>query len=144
LPQQRVQIGELAALALMAHPHAFLRIPAPRAVEQEEQVACRPGGRRSPYLALSASMLAAAVQQRASLGQRGLRRVEQVGQQRRMQAGVAIGQEAHLQRLDQRIDARCAAQHGRHHDQRARFGGMPREKSMRGSGGGTTSQVAAS
>ena len=38
-PQQRVQGGQLAALPLVAHPHPFMRIPEPRAVEEEESVA---------------------------------------------------------------------------------------------------------
>ena len=36
--QQRVELRQLAALALVAHPDAFLRVPAPRAVEEEEDV----------------------------------------------------------------------------------------------------------
>ena len=38
--QQGVQCGQFAALALMAHPDAFLRIPAARAMEQEKDVGC--------------------------------------------------------------------------------------------------------
>jgi hypothetical protein len=37
--QQRVQVRKLAALALVAHPDPFPRVPAPRAMEQVEDVA---------------------------------------------------------------------------------------------------------
>ena len=37
-PQQGVELGELSALALVAHPEALAGVPAARAVEQEEEV----------------------------------------------------------------------------------------------------------
>ena len=37
-PQKRVQIGQLAALALISHPDFFLRVPAPWAVEEEKNI----------------------------------------------------------------------------------------------------------
>ena len=36
--QQRVQVGKLAALALVTHPDLFLGVPPARAVEQKEDV----------------------------------------------------------------------------------------------------------
>ena len=38
-----------------------------------------------------------------------------------MQVGIAIGQEADLERFDQIVDGRRAREHRRHHDQRSRF-----------------------
>ncbi|MBK7332823.1 MAG: hypothetical protein IPI87_10830 [Betaproteobacteria bacterium] len=39
--QERVQVAELAALALVAHPQALLRIPPARAMKEEEGIADR-------------------------------------------------------------------------------------------------------
>ena len=117
--QQRVELGELAALALVTHPHPFLRVPAPRAVEEEEDVAV---GLGPAFAVLAVERLdgeARAFDQRAILGKRLLAGVEQVGEQTEMQAVVAIGQEAHFQRLDQLIDVVRTGEHGRHHHQRA-------------------------
>lgn len=36
--QKYVEIGQLAALALISHPDSFLRVPASRAVEEEEDI----------------------------------------------------------------------------------------------------------
>jgi hypothetical protein len=46
-----------------------------------------------------------------------------IGQQPVAQLRVAVGQEAHLERLGERFDRLGAAEHGRHDDQGARLGG---------------------
>ena len=117
--QQRVELGELAALALMPHPHAFLRVPAPGAMEEEEDVACGVGPASAIFGVECLDGEARAFDQRAVFGKRLLAGVEQVGEQTEMQAVVAIGQEAHFQRLDQFIDVVRTGEHGRHHHQRA-------------------------
>ncbi len=122
--QQRVQVRELSPLALVAHPQPFLRVPPARAVEEEEDVAGRAFGRR---LVGAAVLLVQALdpgargpQQRLVLRHRFGRRVAEVGQQAEMQMGVAIGEEADLQRLDQPVDAFDAGEHRGDDDQRAR------------------------
>ena len=50
-------------------------------------------------------------------GQRFLLGIEKIGEQREVQAGIAVGQEADFQRLDQAVDAGRAGQHGGHHNQ---------------------------
>ena len=40
-PQQRIQVTELASLALPSHPRALLRIPAARAMQQIKNIAWR-------------------------------------------------------------------------------------------------------
>jgi len=122
--QQRVQRGELAAFALVAHPDFFLRIPAPRTVEEEEAVVER---------AIAAVAIAVAIfgvelvdpqprelQQRVVLGKRLVAGVAKIGEQGKMQALIAIAEKAHFERLDQALDSRRARQHRRHDDERAR------------------------
>ena len=95
------------------------------------------------YFAFSSAILAPASCINAGVfGQRFLRRIEEIGQQRKMQAGIAVRQKADLERLDQRLDPGQAGQHGRHHHQRARRPGIPSEKSILGRGRGATSRVA--
>jgi hypothetical protein len=64
--------------------------------------------------------VARGVGQRVVRRQRFLVRVLEVGEQRVMQVVVAVGEEAHLQPLDQPVELRRARQHRRHHDQGAR------------------------
>ena len=52
-------------------------------------------------------------------GLRLRRRIQVIGEQSEVQPGVAIGEEADLERLDQVFDALCVREHGRHHHQRA-------------------------
>ncbi|MNZ46192.1 hypothetical protein D3C78_638680 [compost metagenome] len=115
--QQRIEFGELAALALVAHPHLLGRIPAPRAVEQEEVIGIR------VFAVQRLDALTGQRQQRRVLLQHLARGIHEVGQQREMQMGVAVGQKAHLQALDQFLDILLPSDEGRHHHQGARLGG---------------------
>ena len=85
----------------------------------------------------------ACAQQRLVAGQRLARRVAEVGEQREVQVRVAVGEEAHLERLDQRVDAlrRSASIVGTTTSVRER-GRDAVEKSRRGSARGCTSSVA--
>ncbi|HRM67998.1 MAG TPA: hypothetical protein PLO71_01085, partial [Thauera phenylacetica] len=117
--QQRIELRELAALALMPHPHALLRVPAPRAMEEEEDVAFGAGSAITIFAIERRDRKACALDQR-SIGRQGLlARVEQVGEQAKMQTAVAIGQEADFERLDEFIDVVGTGEQGRHHHQRA-------------------------
>ena len=117
--QQRIQVRQLAALALVAHPDPVLRIPAARAMEEEEGVA--PPNPR--YFSFSSSIRCrASCSSGSSSGRVSSRRIAKIGQQAEVQVVVAIGQEPDFQRLDQVLDALRAREHGRDHDQRARFG----------------------
>ncbi|MDQ1133040.1 hypothetical protein QE386_001635 [Pseudoxanthomonas winnipegensis] len=121
LAQQRVERGQLAALALQAHPAALVRIPLARAVEQVEQLAF---GR-------IAALSVAGVERgdaRLGMGQHGrvlrqvfLRGIGEVGQQAEVQMRPAVGQEPHLQRIDQFIDRLGVGDHRGHDHQRARL-----------------------
>ena len=115
--QQRVQIRQLAALALVTHPNLFLRIPAARAMEQEERVA--------PVawvlFVQRFDPLRRQLHQRCILRQRFLLRVPKIGQQAKVQVIVPIGQEPDFQRFDQILDVLRAGEHRRRHHQGAHF-----------------------
>ena len=117
LPQQGVEVRELAALALVTHPDAVVGVPAARAMEQKEDVAPAAGVARIQTL----DALPGQGQQGGVLRQRLLGRVAQVGQEAKMQVRVAIGQEPHLQCLDQSLDVARTGEHGRDHHQGARL-----------------------
>ncbi len=111
--QHRVQVGELAALSLVAHPAALAGIPAPRAMEEEEALGAA---------VLAVECLDAAPGgggERRVAGQRLRLRVLEIREQREVQALVAVGEEAHLERLEEPGDVRLAREHRRHHDQGA-------------------------
>ena len=127
--QERIEVGKLSALALMAHPQPFLRIPAARTVEEKEAAAIDVpfrSFRRAPVLPVQpVDPLSGHRQQRSVARQRFLGRVLVIGQQREMQVGVPIGQEAHFEGLDQAFDVCDTCQHRRNHDQRARLRRKP-------------------
>ncbi|MNB96793.1 hypothetical protein D3C75_440060 [compost metagenome] len=75
--EQRIERGQLAALALVSHPHAFARIPLPGAVQQVEAVAAL--GRVTPVQLLDPCR--GVRKQGGVRRRRGLRRVEKVRQQ---------------------------------------------------------------
>ena len=111
--QQGIELRLLAALALVAHPEALSGIPAARPVKQEEAAAAVFAGQR--LNALDGESF-----ERRVLRQRFRLRIGEIGQQAEMQVRVAIGEEAHFQRLEQVLDLPGASQQGRHHRQRAR------------------------
>ena len=120
--QQCIQVGELAAFALMPHPDAFTRIPASRPMEQEEVIAAQRVGRNAVLGVQRGDARGGEFDQCVLLGQVFFRRIVQIGEQAEMQVRIAIGQIAHFERVGQRLHTGNTAQHGRHHHQRARFG----------------------
>ena len=115
--QQSIQVGKLAALALVAHPDRFLRIPSARAMKQEEAIP--PRARVPGVQPLDAP--ARQPQERPVVRERFRRRVTKIRQQAEVQVVVPVRQEPDFQRLDQAFDALRAGQHGRNHHQSARF-----------------------
>jgi hypothetical protein len=67
--QQGIQVGELAALALMPHPDLLLRVPEPRAMEEKEDVAPAPGLAAAVLLVEPLDPRLRQVQQRSVVGQ---------------------------------------------------------------------------
>ena len=113
--QERVQVAQLAALALVTHPDRVVRIPAPRPVKQVKAVTDR---RR--ILEVEADNRRARQLQQGCVAYLGFRRrIAKVGEQPEMQVAVAIGQKAHLQRIAQARHAVGAAEHGGDHHQGA-------------------------
>ncbi len=116
--QQTIQRRQLAALALVADPGALAGAPQARAVQQEEAVAAF----RRIALVEAHDVLRRMREQRRVAGQRRLRGVQEIGEQREMQLRIAIGQEPHFQRLGQFVDRGRVAEHARHHHQGPRAG----------------------
>ena len=122
--QRRVELLELAALALPPHPHALARIPAPRAMEQEESLPVR--GRVLDAERFDRRHRAC---KQGRIPGRGLgRRIAEVRDQRERQVAIAVREEPHLERLDQVIDLLCAADQGRDRHHRAMRVGDPRRE----------------
>ncbi len=115
--QQRVQIRQLAPLALVTHPNPLLRIPPARAVEQEEGVA--PVAR--VLFVQRFDPPRGQLHQRFIFRQGFLPRIPKIGQQSKVQAVVPVGQEPNFQRLDQILDVPRAGEHRRRHHQGAGF-----------------------
>ncbi|MDT4817730.1 hypothetical protein FQZ97_508130 [compost metagenome] len=117
--QYGVEFGDLAALALEAHPGPFGGVPAPRAMEQEEPVHGRVG--------------VLAVQRFDALPRKALQRgvllldlgagIQEVAQQGEMQVVVAVGQEADLETFAELVDVLGAADQGGYHHQGACLAG---------------------
>jgi hypothetical protein len=114
--QERVQVCQLAALSLAAHPRALRRIPAARAMEEEERVAALARVPRIEVLDAAACER----HQRGILRERFLTRVLEIGEQPQVQVHVAVAEESNLERLDERIDAFAIREHRRHRHQGAR------------------------
>ena len=110
---QAVQIGQLAALALVTHPDTFNRIPFARSVQQQERPAAD--------LAIGTIQLCddvAGVGQQCDIAVNMFgRRVGEVGQQTEAQLRVAIRQETHLERFGQIFDVQQAGQQRGYHHQ---------------------------
>ena len=113
-PQQRVKVRQLAALALVAHPHLFPRVPAAGAVEEIENIILM----RAVFQVEALHALPGLRQQRGVAGQGLGRRVAEVGQQRELHVGVDIGQVADLYALQQGLHAPGPGEHGGDHRQR--------------------------
>ena len=113
--QQGIELAQLAAFAFMPHPASFGRVPASGPVQQVEPAA----GHGRVLVIQRFDCLAGSLQQRRILIQRLLLRVEEVGEQGKMQIAVAVGQVAHLHAFHQFIDILRAANEGRHDHQGA-------------------------
>ena len=98
--QQRVQIRELAALALVAHPTPFFGVPAPRTMEEKKQVVAGLVTVRRVFLVQRGYSHPGQLQQRPVLGKRFLVCVRKIGQQAEVQVFVPIGQKLDFQLLD--------------------------------------------
>ena len=119
--QQRIEVGELAALALVSHPHALTRIPSARAMQEVENAAgvrrVWSSGRHRVLGVERANGILRRAQQLTVTACRFLRRVGKVGEQRKAQVGVLIGEVAHLERFGQSLDRIDGRQHRRHDDE---------------------------
>ena len=115
--QQGVEVRQLAALAFVTHPDPVMGIPAARAMKQIEAVgpAIRIAGIQGLDAGPGQGQQGGVLRQRLSSG------VAQVGQESEVQVRVPIGQEPHLQCLDQTLDVAGAGEHGRDHHQGARL-----------------------
>ena len=109
--QVGVELHQLAALALPAHPGVFARIPAPFAVEEQEPVTI--------LLVQGSDPVPGEVEQ--GLVVRGVfgGGVGPVGRRSKIDLPVIVCQEVHLQGVHQLIDTVGRGDHGRHHDQGA-------------------------
>ena len=102
--QEVVELLELAAFALPAHPDTLLRIPPALAVEEEEAVV----GRRTVAAGAGAALACVEGPDRAGgglddglvVGHRRLRSVGPVGQEREAEGRVGVGERVHLEPLD--------------------------------------------
>ena len=99
--QQGVEVAKLATLALVAHPGSFPRVPASRAVEQEETIAVDAGIAGVQFLDAARG----ARDKFFIIRHRCLWRIKQVGQQAIQQVLLAVGQVTHFQRFGQLIHA---------------------------------------
>ena len=114
--QRSVEVLELAALALPAHPHALARVPQPGAMQQKKRRG--PPGREVAGVERQ-DTLAGAPQQR-DVGVHVLAwRVAEVGQQREKEVGIAVGEVTDLERIEQRVDLGDVDQQRGHGDHRA-------------------------
>ena len=121
--QQRIQVGELAAFALLTHPDAFALVPTARAVEKKEVVIALGVGRHAVLRIQRRDAHGGEFDQRRIGRQMLLRCVVQIGEQAEMQSRISVGEKPHLERVDQFLNACAAAEHGWHDHQRARLQG---------------------
>ncbi len=98
--QECVEIRQFAALTLVTHPGVFLRIPAPRTVQQQEIAVLILKVLFVQFLDVVLDMLQQAVVVRHGFGFC----IGEIGQQAKAQIDVAIGQVAHFERFTQVID----------------------------------------
>ena len=117
--QQQVELVQLAALALPAHPAAFGLVVEAPAVEQMET---RAAGDRVAFV--EPGDLAACVVEHLEVVRRLLDvAVRPVGKQREKDVAAHIGEEMHFEIAQALVDVVARADQRGHHDQRARIGG---------------------
>ena len=108
--QQAIELVDLAALALPAHPQAFLRVPLSAAVAQEETIA------RGVVMfrVERADALARRLQDRGVLRLRLFGGVAEVAQDGEMNVRVQIAERLDLEMREQIVHPRDAVEHRRH------------------------------
>ena len=116
--QQTVELGQLAALALVTHPHLVGRIPAARPVQQKETVGLRVGVAGVERV----DALGGLLQQRRVGLQHFTLGIDKIGKKGEVQMRVAISQEAHLERIGQGVHVLRTAEHGWNHHEGAHLG----------------------
>ncbi len=132
--QEPVELGELAALALPAHPDPLGRIPAPFAMEEEEArpaavlVPVIPGplvvpGPLIPPFELADALHGQTEELRVP-GHLPRGSVDEVREQGEAQVPPRVAQEADLQGVEQRADLVLAGEHARYADQGAAVAGQ--------------------
>ena len=109
--QQRVELLELAALALPAHPAALALVPDAAPVQQQEALG-------AVALGQLPQLFAGGRHKRHILGHVLLGRVGKVGEQRKVQVRVRVGERSHLQAVQLVANALTGKQQRRHHHHR--------------------------
>ena len=120
-PQQRVEVGELAALSLMPHPDSLLGIPASRPVQEVEDIGPHVGVPRVELHDAGAHQL----DELGVAGERALRGVDEVRQERKVEMRISIGEVAHLQPGQRLLDPGRTGEHCWYGHQRAVVGRDP-------------------
>ena len=121
--QQRVQLLELAALALPAHPAALACIPETAAVQQVE---ARSGAARGPIGGIQVlDAVARSCEQRGIVRRLLGGRIGPIAEQREADHRIAVGRSMHLELLDQMPHLRDGVQQHRRREQRAAVLGQP-------------------
>jgi ABC-type uncharacterized transport system substrate-binding protein len=116
--QQRIELFQFAALALIAHPHAFIRVPYPRPVKQIKNArSVIPISRVKSFDGRTGKREQVLVARLRLLG-----RVVKIRQQGKKQVGVPIAEIAYFQGLRQIGNVLRLAQQGRHHNHRPMIG----------------------
>ena len=116
--QQCVQLLELAALALPAHPQLLPRVPATRPMQEEKSVALHITARSGIFSIQRIDSGPRVLDERCVGRHRLGTGIAQVGEQREMQAWVLVCKMAHFERLEQRIDVGLGGEECRHDDER--------------------------
>ena len=112
--QHRVQLGELAALALAAHPAALGGVPYAWPVKQIKARAAR-----AWVLAVEGpDTFTGLLEQRLILGPALFTGIHEIAEQGKVQVLVTVGQKAYFQPFDQLFDIAGIGQQGGHHHQR--------------------------
>ncbi len=119
--QEVVQLAQLAAFALPAHPDALARVPFPAAVKNPEAVAASASIRRAVPRVEPRDRGARPLEKRGIPGERFGGRIAPIREEREAQLGVGIGQCVHFQPADHRFDLRFVGQEHRDDDERAQL-----------------------
>ena len=119
--QQTIELLDLPALALPAHPDLIALVPAALAVEQKEAAAFGGG---APLVQRRDAVLGGP-NEAGVVGSFAVRRVDAVAQNREMNARIGVRQRRDLQPFEQFLDLRDRSQQHRDDDHRAGVCGQP-------------------